>query len=298
MGHRQVCGEMGRTLRQGIHLFLAARAESYSRNGMATVRRALVGTALAGPGIVCDLGPDLPIRAITRAMLCRWRASLSTRFPLPTRHARVIAVKALFRWLYESGFLDENPARDLRPDPIPTKPIEFLTSEQREELLGHFERNLQTPWGLFGLLVGQTGARAGEVRCLHWRDIEGGVVRLWASKTRKARSVPLPSGLAGIVQDIRGPADALLFPGPPSATTVGGTWLRWARKAGPSFPWTWKILRASYATHLISRGVPVEVVSRLLGHSCVDLTLTHYGHLRPDCYFRRIAELLGDGNVG
>ncbi|MBN1417455.1 MAG: tyrosine-type recombinase/integrase [Planctomycetes bacterium] len=230
-------------------------------------------------------------------MLGRWRASLSVRFEPCNRRSRVMSVKAFFRWLFESGFLEANPAAGLRADPVPRKPIKYLTTEQRHELLGHFEQHVDMPWGLFGLLVGQTGARCGEIRTLRWRDIDGVVVRIWGSKTQQGRSVPIPRPLAGMLQDLRGAPDDHVFAGPPNEDRVC-RWLGPARRNGPKFYWSWKILRASYATHLISMGVPVEVVSRLLGHSRVDLTLTHYGFLRPDSYFGRIAELLGDGSEG
>jgi integrase len=41
-------------------------------------------------------------------------------------------------------------------------------------------------------------------------------------------------------------------------------------------------LRHSTATLLLSRGVPVKVVSEMLGHADVGITLSIYAHVLPD----------------
>ena len=40
-------------------------------------------------------------------------------------------------------------------------------------------------------------------------------------------------------------------------------------------------LRHTYATLLLERGVPIKVVSELLGHATVGITLSTYGHITP-----------------
>jgi len=51
-------------------------------------------------------------------------------------------------------------------------------------------------------------------------------------------------------------------------------------------------LRHSYATRLLRAGVPVEVVSRLLGHASVATTTDVYGHLTVEDA-RRVLEAAG-----
>ena len=41
-------------------------------------------------------------------------------------------------------------------------------------------------------------------------------------------------------------------------------------------------LRHSEATLLLSKGVPIKVVSEMLGHSNVSITLSIYAHVLPD----------------
>ncbi len=65
---------------------------------------------------------------------------------------------------------------------------------------------------------------------------------------------------------------------------------RLRRRTGVGFDPHW--FRHSYATRMLRAGTPVEVVSRLLGHSSVTTTLNVYGHLTVEDT-RRVLERAG-----
>lgn len=44
----------------------------------------------------------------------------------------------------------------------------------------------------------------------------------------------------------------------------------------------WQVLRHTFASSLVSAGVSVYKVSKLLGHGSVSTTERHYAHLAPD----------------
>lgn len=55
-------------------------------------------------------------------------------------------------------------------------------------------------------------------------------------------------------------------------------------------------LRHSAASVMITRGVPLKVVSDILGHSSIAVTGDIYGHVSPDVA-REAIEMLGDAFV-
>ena len=56
-------------------------------------------------------------------------------------------------------------------------------------------------------------------------------------------------------------------------------------------------LRHSYATWLVSDGVPVNVVQRLMGHENASTTLNRYVHAPRD-YDERVRRLFDDDGAG
>jgi integrase len=56
-------------------------------------------------------------------------------------------------------------------------------------------------------------------------------------------------------------------------------------------------LRHSAASVMLTRGVPLKVVSDILGHSSIAITGDIYGHVSPDVV-RQAMDLLGDASTG
>jgi integrase/recombinase XerD len=110
------------------------------------------------------------------------------------------------------------------------------------------------------------------------------------SKSRGSRTIPVSAALIRLYADYLhgeyGPVDSdyvfvNIWSGavgrPLSCPAVYDLVLRLRRRTGIDFDPHW--CRHTMATRLLRDGVPVEVVSKVLGHASITTTLAIYGHL-------------------
>ena len=129
---------------------------------------------------------------------------------------------------------------------------------------------------------------------LRWSEVAGDALALVDSKTGP-RSVPLNTQASRIIERQAREDSAFVFPSPRNAN----------RPRGPELPPWYSVRREagiedvrlhdlwhSFASHAVMNAVPVPVVSRLLGHSDVRMSL-RYAHL-ADKDIEAAAERIGE----
>jgi integrase len=201
------------------------------------------------------------------------------------------------RWLLVPRNVAEaaTPPRQTRPE------IAALSEEQVRSLLQVARGDaLEAFW----VLAVTTGMRNGELLALQWRDVdlEARTLRVRRSVFNGAVSSPKTAAGNRMIR-LTGMAEAALkghhlatakrqisewvFPSragtPLSVHNVyRRAWKPLLLRAG--LPPTTRMhdLRHTCATLLLSRGVPVKVVSEMLGHASVSITLDTYSHVLPD----------------
>lgn len=155
-----------------------------------------------------------------------------------------------------------------------------------------------------------SGARLGEATDLRWYDVDlpkrgRATVRFLVTKSGKPRSVPLPKRTDLMLRELyadRPEGEDYVF----LVRTVGGNWRgtipQAKRFSNPHGAWTTAISRAdlpglrihdlrhSYASRLVQRGVPLQTVSELLGHSSLRMSL-RYAHLSTETLRHAVAKL-------
>jgi integrase len=244
------------------------------------------------------------IQNLYRAKLDEGLAPKSVKYVHTTLHR---ALKQAVRW----GLVPRNAVAAADPPRVRTPEMRPLSPTQARELLQEARGNRLE--ALYVLAV-TTGMRQGEILGLGWEDadLEAGVVRvrrtltlakggprLTEPKTRGSRrSIRLTASAVDALERHRERQEA-------EGAAAGGVWNEWAlvfctRRGTPIrrdnlHDKHWKPLlgraglpdirfhdlRHTCATLLLAKGVHPKIVSEMLGHSSIAITLDTYSHVMP-----------------
>ena len=220
-----------------------------------------------------------------------------------TNRTALTMVKAALRWAarYDVGMIPVNPLLDV--------PLDMLKPKGRGEdmPLAEVGRLLKAAKGGPGEIVWrlllETGARRGEITGLNWSDVDfrtgiisirkiaspesDGVFLSPRTKGNAVREIPLSDALLAtlkalkeerrammsdpIVLDRRGRKRA-------SFTALRYWWKKDCEKAGVT-GYSPHSLRHTFATTALAAGVPMKVVSSILGHASTAVTSEIYTHV-------------------
>lgn len=242
------------------------------------------------PALPCKLDKlhELQVQSLYRRKLDEGQSPASVR----KIHATLTkALKQAVRW----RLVPMNACESAALPRLDTEEIKPLDTAQIGRLLRAAENTqLHALW----VLMATTGVRIGEALALGWDDVDLDARRLRVSKTLYRGVVGQPKTTNGrrTIRLTRLAADALkrhprrgdfVF-----CTGSGGPinvnnlryrdWKRLLDRSGLPATTRMHDLRHSAATLLLSRGVPVKVVSEMWGHHDVAFTLRVYGHVLPD----------------
>ena len=287
-----------------------------------TKRRPVItfGEFVSGPGRVCidrckpstqqvvrwtlkarllpAFGP-VPLGRITHADVNRWFDEYSQTAPGGANHTLSVLIRILNHAVL-CGYLDTNPARGIKPNPRP-KLTRFLSRDEVRRLHRALARHGVAPQAEIIRLLLLTGCRRGEILTLRWQDVDGDTLNLTDAKAGP-RWVFLNAQARAILERQLRTQSAWVFPSP----------LDPERPRSPHLPLWYSVrkeagiedvrihdLRHTFASHAVLQGVPLPVVSRLLGHKHPSMTLryAHVGDRETEAAAERIgaviARLLG-----
>jgi integrase len=204
-----------------------------------------------------------------------------------------------------------NPIREVKRPRVTKQEAKHLTPESVRELL---DATVGTRYESVLRLISATGLRRGEAIGLEWSDIQfekkimrirftvsrvqGELIKTSPKTANSRRDIPLSDGVIQLLKSHRKTQVAerlragdqwqdnnLVF-----STELGGlidprNLLRAFTKAAHSAGLEnvgLHTLRHSAATAMLNAGVPMHVVSRILGHSSISITVDTYGHITED----------------
>ena len=234
---------------------------------------------------------DKRMDAITRADLTYWFDGLSD-MPCRANHALDL-ISQIFNYAIRQGVIERNPARDIRRNKK-QKRTRFLSHQEIEHLHktmdAYIEANPSSSRRMqrdIVRLLLLTGCRLGEVLKLRWDEVKGNMLRIQDSKTGP-RAVYLNAQAVEIIdrQQLMRPENnsPFVFPSPVAPekpiSQICQFWQFIRAEAGLNDV-RLHDLRHSFASHAVMRGVSLPVVSRLLGHSRLSMTM-RYAHVSDE----------------
>ena len=226
---------------------------------------------------------SLPLDRIDRADVIRWFDEYSLTAPGGANHALKL-LRQILNHAVDCGHLDTNPAQGIKRNPRP-KLTRFLSGEEIGRLHSELDRHAGArpsrarQADIIRLLL-LTGCRKSEIVTLRWQDIDGDTLALGDGKTGPRR-VLLNVPARAILERQPRTGSAYVFPsafdpGRPLSPDLG-LWRSVRRNAGIEDV-RLHDLRHTFASHAVLQGVPLPVVSRLLGHKRPSMTL-RYAHV-------------------
>ena len=237
-----------------------------------------------------------PLDRITRNHVLHWFDAYSQTAPGGANHALKV-LRQILEFAIARGHLSINPARDVTMNRR-TALTRFLSRDELRRLHRALDRHARTGTRLarqadiIRLLL-FTGCRRGEILALRWNEVDGDTIALGDAKTGP-RKVYLNARARRIIERQPRRQSAFVFPSPRNPERPHDPhlplWDRVRTEAGIEDV-RLHDLRHTMASYAVMNGVPVPVVSRLLGHSNVRMTL-RYAHL-ADKDIEAAAERIG-----
>lgn len=158
--------------------------------------------------------------------------------------------------------------------------IEFHTPKEITQILKIFNPS----WQLVVLLGCRAGLRRGEIAALKWEDIDFKSHQLYVApnKTEKHRFVPLSADLEKALIKANKKAKSIWVVDVGRNRESKYFLTKYYENETASLPFRCFLhkLRHTFASHLVQAGVDLYRVSKLLGHSSIQMTEI-YAHLAP-----------------
>jgi len=235
---------------------------------------------------------NIKLSQIHLAELENWKVWLVSKRMLAktTANIRIRHIKSMFSKAVEWNYLEENPAKKLKQYKVPKGKPDFLTEEEVKKLFSIIKN--KTHLAIFNLLY-FTGMRLSESLNLTWEDVdfEEGFIRVRSSKdfhtkNYKERFIPVHQKLYEHLYHLKSVSHKKVVP--LKYRYIQQLFEKYSQKAGVKA--TPHLLRHSIATAMASKGVSLQAIKEILGHSDYSTTLI-YAKMTND-YKRKALEVV------
>lgn len=304
------------TVAMAMEAYVAAYARSKKRRVRGGGEAARKMNVVIAHAILPELG-DIQLERLTTKRIRDWQEALAAR---PRRfrggHSRdgamddearrkreatanrvLTILRAALNHAYRSGHVaDQNAWKRVQPFHNVEKPRDrFLNDDEVQRLVNATDADFR-PLVQAALL---TGCRYGELTRLKVSDVRDRSVFIAQSKSGKSRMVQLTDeGVTFFTRAIAGKAG----PDPVLVRPDGKAWgtshqvrpfRKAAQRAKLGTDVSFHVLRHSYCSQLVQRGVSLMTVAAQLGHADTRMVERTYGHLAPSSIRDAVQSALG-----
>ena len=209
------------------------------------------------------------LRDINTDMIADYARVLLEYVKPSTVNRKLSNVHTVLKYAYDREWIERMPKMAWQKED--NERIRWLSKEEETQLLA----TLPQPYSAFCEVLIHTGMRRGELMGLQKDHVDGDYARLWKTKTKKARSVPLSDRAKELLEQYV-PFNIELIP-------LRTAWLRAKKEMGleadPHF--VMHTLRHTTATRMLDTTGNIAVVQKMLGHAKIATTM-RYAHVADD----------------
>ncbi|WP_043599764.1 tyrosine-type recombinase/integrase [Solidesulfovibrio magneticus] len=233
------------------------------------------------------LGKDTPVAGMTYLKdivpFIRQMQGVSQQTGKPRSQASVNRycdyVDAIFNFGMEMELISKSPMKGRKKAKEQPRDVQ-IGIDDLKRIMDHAESHIR--WAMevcFNL-----GTRPGpsELFALRWEhvDFDAGTVRIYATKTKTFRTVPVTESFLIRLREMRDQSQSgfiVEYEGKP-LTTIRRSFNTACEKAGITVDVRMYDLRHLFATTMLANGADLAAVSKLMGHSTVKMTADVYYH--------------------
>jgi integrase/recombinase XerD len=206
-----------------------------------------------------------------------------------TSQKRLEMVRKFFQFCVDSEWLDRNPAKAVKTAPAKFDPTLPFTDEEMEKILwaaesireAHPKIPKETPKKLLALilLMRYSGLRISDACMFKRSQLNGNKVFLRQQKTKEPVWVPVPPQVTNALKPCDEGNEYYFYGMIGKRKSCITEWQQRLKlvydMAGVADGHSHR-LRDTFSVDLLSKGVPLDVVSKLLGHTSIKTTEKHY----------------------
>jgi len=227
------------------------------------------------------------ISTIGRYEVERFLAEQAKTYSRNTLRGMRVSLGRVLSWAVECGWLEANPCSGVR---LPRAGERIIRTVFKPDQVVAIAQRLHEPYATLVLFLAVTGLRIGEAIEIKWSDFDGDVIRISrriyegkadTTKTEGSnRSLPIPAPLLKRMRSLGG-QDWVFRSRENTPINPGNALKRYVRSVAEALGIAlggWHDVRHTLTTGLLRSGVSPKVVSEILGHADVQITLNVYDH--------------------